>query len=103
MLTLQQLSDVRHWHIVHLSKLSPRLARDVAIAPARDVPGTLIYGPIDINAATSAAIPAPAANTYYMHVLAKDSSGNTTRSFNHVDIGDQRYFGVSDFTLTPCP
>lgn len=32
------------WHIVHLSKLSPRLAREVAIAPARDVPGTLIYG-----------------------------------------------------------
>lgn len=76
----------------------------VKVATTPDfLPGTLVYGPTVINSATSVSIAQPASGTYYLQVMAADRNGHTTRGFNHVDIGDQRYFGVMDFTLTPCP
>lgn len=75
----------------------------VKVATTPDfLPGTLIHGPVVINAATSVSITQPAAGTYYLQVTAEDKNGHTTRSFNHVDIGNQRHFGVLDFSPTPC-
>ncbi|MBP9730381.1 MAG: CotH kinase family protein [Moraxellaceae bacterium] len=79
------------------------LTYTVKVATTPDfLPGTLIYDLATPTAATSTQFGEPIASTYYMQVNAKKSSGKTTHSFDYVDSGTQRYFGVMSFIPTPC-
>lgn len=60
--------------------------------------GSVIFSKTGLST-TIATTTAPAAGTYYMQVVARDSEGHTTHAFDRTDVGNSRYFGVLQFTL----
>lgn len=60
--------------------------------------GSVIFSKTGLST-TLATTTAPAAGTYYMQVVARDSEGHTTHAFDRTDVGNSRYFGVLQFTL----
>lgn len=61
--------------------------------------GSLLFPVRNVTSTSTIFSPAPAAGTYYMRVTARDDAGHNTRAFDRTDIGDNRYFGVLEFTI----